>query len=392
MTYDGGVSKLKPPLYIDNASALESWVEHCSGATIIGVDTEADSLHSYKERCCLIQMTALGQDAIVDPLALDSLEPLRPIFENPDIIKIFHDAGYDLIGLSRDFGFEVRGIFDTMAAARLLGWKAFGLAAILREHFDFEADKRWQRSDWGRRPLLPDQIAYARYDTHFLLAMVEKLTAELKAADRWEWAQEDFKRIPETIKRLPNNKVAPEEAFWRIKGLNNFKPEVLGRVQALQMARDAQAERLNRPAFKIFGDKILIELAKEAPTTKRGVGPRPGLREGGVERFASTILKAIQDAKPYHGKAPKGAGRKRRYGRLFEPDARQRYEDLRSERIAIAENLKIEPDVLLSNATLEDLARDPLSDFSQVSEHPNVQGWRKEIVADRLFKILKKST
>ena len=116
--------------YVDSPELLEEWIDHLRGAQRIAVDTESDSFHHYQEKVCLIQMTANGRDAIIDPLKLEDIQCLAEVFADPDRIKIFHDVGYDLLCLKRDFGFEIRGLFDTMLASRLLGKKKFGLASI----------------------------------------------------------------------------------------------------------------------------------------------------------------------------------------------------------------------------------------------------------------------
>ena len=104
---------------------------------------------------------------------------MAPIFSNPKIEKIFHAAEYDLICLRRDFGFQFANLFDTMHAARVLGYPAVGLDNLLNEKFKFEMDKRHQKADWAARPLTPAQIHYARLDTHYLFDLRDVLEKEL---------------------------------------------------------------------------------------------------------------------------------------------------------------------------------------------------------------------
>jgi ribonuclease D len=382
------VDQLAPPLIIDTVEALEAWARRCEGSRIIAVDTESDSFHHYREKVCLVQMTVDDADAIIDPLATKTLEPLRDLFEDPSRIKVFHDAVYDLICLRRDFNLNLRGLFDTMVASRLLGKRNFGLAPILDEYFEFKADKRMQRSDWARRPLSDEQIQYARYDTHFLPRLVVKLQAELEAADRWLWAREEFTRLPDIAARItPRVAGADADGFWRIKGIRGLSPEVLGRVQALYIARERIAERLDRPAFKVFGDHVLVEIA-EKPPTNDGLRPRPGLRRAGVDRFGKEIASALATAKPVYGKAPQGAVKRRRSGRFLDPDARNRYEDLRTLRREIAEGIGLEPEVALGNAVLEELARRPRIDKAELDDHPELVGWRSEFFVEPIYKLL----
>lgn len=377
------------PLYIDTDVAFNAWIERTASAKVIAVDTESDSFHRYREKVCLIQMTALGQDVILDPLALSTLQPLAAMLADPTRIKIFHDACYDIICLLRDFGFRMQGLFDTMLASRLLGCRQFGLAAILKARFNFEADKRLQRSDWAQRPLSPEQLSYARYDTHFLPRLYEILTTELEACGRLGWAMEDFARLPETCGRLAGREpVTDDNAFWRAQGVRALNPAAKGRLQALYMVRERIAERLDRPPFKVFGDYVLLELAKQPPQSLDDLRPRPGLRRPGIGKFGPEIMAALAKAKPIVGGPPPGTGRRRRAGRLLDPDARDRYEALRDLRRDKAEGLGLEPEVALSNAVLEDLARKPPLSVDEVRDRPEVRGWREPVLAQAIYDLL----
>ncbi len=382
------MSKPAPPTYIETAEQLDEWLKYIDGKAVIAVDTESDSFHHYREKVCLLQMSATGRDAIIDPLAVD-IEPLRDLLASPEIVKIFHDAVYDLVCLKRDFEFEVSGIFDTMVASRLLGYQSFGLGPILQERFGFVANKKLQRSDWARRPLTADQIDYARFDTHFLEELRKALIDELEAAGRLPWADEEFARLPEIASRIkPRATGADPDGFWRVKGIRNLPPDVLGRIRALHMARESIAERLDRPPFKVFGDQILVELARNPPKKLSDLRPRRGLGKAGVDRWGKEIFEALRDATPVKGKPPKGAGRRRRHGRFLDPDARQRYQDLRDVRKEIAASLGIDPDVALGNAALEEFAKDPPETLSAVRHHPELDGWRAEHLAESIYGVL----
>ena len=379
---------LEPPEYIDTAAALESWVGELRGSQIIAVDTESDSFHHYQEKVCLIQMTANGRDVLIDPLAIGDLGVLAPVFSDPNRIKIFHDAGYDLVCLSRDFNFDFRGLFDTMLASRLLGVQRFGLAAVLKEHFDFEADKSQQRSDWARRPLSDKQIKYARYDTHFLPRLADALGQRLVDCDRLGWAKEDFERLPKIAASVASRSPANDpEGFWRIQGLKAQSPDVIGRVRALYLIRDKMARRIDRPPFKVFSNKLILELAQEPPKTLEELGPRPGLRRAGVDRFGPEILKALASAEPFTGKAPRSSKR-RRSGRFMDPIARGRYEALRELRKSVASDYSLDPEVMLSNACLEDLAQKPPESPKEVGEREDLAGWRTPIFSEPIYKCL----
>ncbi|MDP6584004.1 MAG: ribonuclease D, partial [Anaerolineales bacterium] len=163
----------------------------------IAVDTESNSLHAYKEKVCLIQFSTREEDFIVDPIAVGNLDILRSVFANQSIEKVFHAAEYDLIGLWRDFGWKVDGLFDTMVAARTLGWEKVGLAAILSKHYSVPINKKFQRADWAARPLNDDQLSYAQLDTHYLLKLRDYLEMNIRKHRQWPEVYEEFERISE---------------------------------------------------------------------------------------------------------------------------------------------------------------------------------------------------
>lgn len=373
--------------YIDTPEALEEWLEVLRGASVIAVDTESDSFHHYEERVCLIQMTAMGRDVIVDPLSIDDISGLGKFFEDPGIIKIFHDAGYDLICLYRDFGFRFAGLFDTMLASRLIGRKRFGLASLLQDYFEFTTDKSLQRSDWTRRPLSEKQQRYARYDTHFLHDLMHLLADELIKVGRYEWAVEEFARIPGLMRQLNRPAAHDPEGFWRLKGLGKLSDDDLGRVAALYKTRDSIARRLDRPPFKVMSNELLVKLAVENPKKLGQLKPRPGLRQAGIERFGKELIQALQSAKPITADR-KEERKRRRSGRFLDPTSRKRFEKLRAMRKEIAERMDLEPDVLLSNATLEDLALDPPHSAATLSSRDDIAGWREPVFVEPIMETL----
>lgn len=377
-----------PYQYIDTVQDLDAWVTKLKSAKVIAVDTESDSFHRYREKVCLIQMTALGQDVIIDPLAVGDLSALRPIMADQGCVKIFHDAGYDLICLMRDFQFAVTNIFDTMQASRILGMRQFGLAAILQQHYGFVADKRFQRSDWGKRPLSAEQLHYARYDTHYLPALKDTLSEALAAAGRMAWAQEEFDRLPATALRQAPRPQEPTEAFWRVTGARALTPAGKGRLQHLFAVREGIAKRLDKPVFKVLADDVLLNLAAAPPERDKPLSPRPGLPRHAISRFGMQLLDGLHDAPAVLTPPPKGTNKRRRGGRALEPPARERYEALRVVRREVADSLDIEPEVALGNACLEALAKDPPAKLADVLRHPDIAGWRAPLLGEALWKGL----
>lgn len=246
--------------WIDTTEGLLRAVESFAPQTL-AVDTEADSLHHYPEKVCLVQISAGGTDLLIDPLAGVDLSVLGDLFEDSRVRKVLHGADYDLRLLGRDFGLRLRGLFDTMLAARLVGERKFGLAALLAQRFGVELDKRLQRADWSRRPLPDEMLKYAAMDTQYLEPLADQLEQRLVELGRSAWAREEFARLEEV--RWDG---APDpEAFRRVKGSASLTPSQLAILRELHRFRESEARRRDRPPFRILHDELLLKLAREAP-------------------------------------------------------------------------------------------------------------------------------
>jgi ribonuclease D len=281
---------LPAPIWVDTSSALKRLAESLSRHDCIAVDTEANSLHAYRERVCLIQFSTPEADYLVDPLALDDLTYLAPIFADPHIEKIFHAAEYDVLGLHRDFDFVFANIFDTMLAARTLGYGAVGLGSLLTEKFGLDLDKQNQKADWGQRPLTKELVNYARLDTHYLVPLRELLEDELRSKERWELAHEDFTRC---CFINGNSNRDPQERWERVNGQKELDPRQQTILNELCIAREKMAKRLDRPVFKVMGDHILLEISKSLPETLEDLESM-GMTEKQIQRYGKTLLEAVQ--------------------------------------------------------------------------------------------------
>ena len=279
---------LPSPFWIATPSRLQQMAGELLRHSSIAVDTESNSLHAYREQVCLIQFSVPNADYLVDPLALDDLAPLAPIFSNPNIEKIFHAAEYDVVCLRRDFNFDIVHIFDTMQSARILGYQQVGLDALLKTKFDIKLNKRFQKADWATRPLSAELLNYARFDTHYLKALRDLIQNELEAAGRWDLAREEFIRLA----RLCGNGRAEIPGGWlRLAGKQKFTDRQLTILKELCDWRDIQASRMDRPAFKVVDDKRLLAITEAIPASLRDL--EPFLTAHQIHRFGAEILEAI---------------------------------------------------------------------------------------------------
>jgi ribonuclease D len=242
--------------FFDKAEQLSAWLPSIEAETRIAIDTEADSLHCYFEKLCLIQITATGRDVLIDPLAGFSLEPLFAALTGKELI--FHGADYDL-RLLRRVGFAgPTRIFDTMIAARLCGVTEFSLAALIESHFGLKLTKASQKANWAKRPLSGEMTDYAVKDTQYLHRLADIFTAQLQGLQRWEWFEQSCEkaiRVTEVLKEKDN----PDA--WRISGSGTLRGLSAAVLRELWRWRDDEARAADRPAFHVLHNEQLLYAA-----------------------------------------------------------------------------------------------------------------------------------
>ncbi|HET6409554.1 MAG TPA: HRDC domain-containing protein [Chthoniobacteraceae bacterium] len=327
---------------VDTAEGLSEVAAAAAGFDRIAVDTEADSLHCYFEKLCLIQVSVPGGDWLVDPLAGVPMEPLFDVLSNK--VLILHGADYDL-RLMRRIGFQPPArIFDTMIAARLSGVEEFSLAALLKRHFGLEIPKASQKANWARRPLSPAMLAYAINDTRHLHKLAEIYEGELRSLGRWEWFEQMCDRA---IRATENSKEKDTEAAWRISGSGNLRGRTAAMLRELWRWRDEEARAVDRPPFHILHNEQLLKAALELDAGRRVHFQH--LRGNRLRRFEEAVEKAR--AMP-ETEWPV-------YVRVSRPRPTKEEEDrmkvLRAKRDEIASRLKLDPSLVAPKATIEGL-------------------------------------
>ncbi len=365
---------LPQPIYVDTSNKLNALVEDLSREAIIAIDTESNSLHAYQEQVCLIQFSTPAQDYLLDPLAIPDLSSFSHIFENPEIEKIFHAAEYDLICLKRDFNFRFVNIFDTMIAARILGYKKVGLGNLLDQKFNVKVNKKFQKADWGKRPLTEEMLSYARLDTHYLIELRGMLKEELEKAQNWILATEDFK-IAATLTGINNRKQLP--TWERVGGRAKLNPRQATVLNEVCLTREHLAAKLNRPPFKIIGNKSLIKLAEIQPRTKRdmeieGFSPRQ------IGSFGKAFLAAVERGR--HAEIVKRTPSSRPSDAFM-----FRFEQLRNWRKEKAKKMNIESDVILPRFLMEAIAKQNPNDLEELAAIMEKSPWRLEKYGEEIL-------
>ena len=288
------VPELAPPTLVQDAPGLERLLADLERQREIAIDTEADSFFCYREKVCLVQVTAEDRDYLVDPLTGLDLTPLRRVLADPARTKVFHDGEYDVLILKRAFGFEFAGLFDTRVAASALGQANPGLASVLRAHFGLELDKTLQRSDWSARPLTERQVRYAQLDTHYLVALMHRQRAELEQLGRMPVVESECRRLEQLV---PAEAAFDPDDFVRVKGVRTLDKQGQQNLRELFALRDELARGADLPPFKVLSNQALVELAQRAPRTARELPGVPGLSLRLARRHSGEILAALERAR-----------------------------------------------------------------------------------------------
>ncbi|MGI6258479.1 MAG: ribonuclease D [Anaerolineaceae bacterium] len=275
---------------INSPQKLHQMVEDLKKQPFIAVDTESNSLHAYQEQVCLIQISTIKTDYLIDTIALTDLDELGEIFADSAIQKVFHAGDYDIATLKRDFGFEIRNVFDTMLAATALAEPAIGLAALLEKYFDLKLEKKYQRANWGKRPLDPEMLAYAQNDSHYLLELRDILAKQLEEVGRLEAVLEDSAALAKVTLPMKDH----EEDLWRVRGVQDLKPEALSLLREINHLREQIAMNRNVPPFKVFSDRLMIEVAQTQPHYLEELALLPSFSPAMMRRYGSQIMQTVE--------------------------------------------------------------------------------------------------
>jgi len=368
---------LPPPVWVNSKQLLQKLMDDLVTQSRVAVDTESNSLHAFREQVCLVQFSTTNADYLVDPLALRDLSLLAPIFSDPKIEKIFHAAEYDLICLRRDFHFTFANLFDTMQAARVLGYPAVGLDRLLGDKFKIQTDKRHQKANWAARPLTKEQIHYARLDTHYLFNLRDVLEQELISRGRLIFAQEDFARacIFEEHKPKVNG-----ESWERFSARKDLSLRELTILAYLCKWRDREAEKLNRPPYKVIMDDVFVLLAKNPPEQKVDLSA-VGLSEKQINLWGDGVLAAIR-----HGVTAPLVERKQVEAKN---DAfLRRLEKLKVWRKTLGQEMGVESDIILPKPYLSALAENPPKNVEELALVMKGTPSRVEKYGAQILKVL----
>ena len=369
--------------YVRERAAMERLIQRIGAAERVAVDTEADSLHNYFEKVCLVQLSFGGEHYLVDPLCgLDLNGLLEALADKP---LILHGGDYDLRMMRGSMGFRPRGeIFDTMIAAQLLGFEQIGLAALIERYFDIPIGKVGQKSDWSRRPLSEKQLRYAVNDTRFLERLADRMHGELDERGRVVWHRESCRAMVKSTGR--DDARDPEEA-WRIKGAGRLTRRQLAYLRELWRWRDQHARSANLPPFRVLGNQEALDLVRWAeshPGVRLQQGPKlprniVGAQLTTLEEAIARVAGMDETGWPEPRKRDQNVPRN---------DCIEEINSLRAECAQIARELEIAASTLAPRAALEAIARSRPRTVDEIRKTGGLLCWQAELVQGAVERCL----
>jgi ribonuclease D len=371
-------------IFIDTAGAFAEVSSRILAAPWVAIDTEADSLHHYAEKLCLIQFSIPDEDIVVDPLVPLPLAEFFAKIQEKDLL--FHAADGDIRLIKKTVPFSPKKMFDTMLAAQLLGYEKIGLQNLCERHCGIVLSKAEQKADWAQRPLTEKLIKYAANDTHYLRAIIDAMAEELEKLGRLEWHRQSCARLLETLENLKPQE-DDREAAWQIKGAKGLKGKEITILRELWFWRDEIARKKDRPSFKVLNSEYLLDLSRWAAANPgKDVGEwKEGPRNArGEHRETLNALLKRADGLP---QAMLEKPQKNNFRKRWTDKESAMLTELKTVRDKHASELKIHGSLIATNALLEALALEKPKDTAALKEK-GMMDWQIESAGKDLLNKL----
>jgi ribonuclease D len=373
-------------ILVNNKKSFKKMLSVLSQASSCVMDIEADSMHHYQESLSLIQISVGKYHWLLDPLCGLNLASLWKCKALKNIT--FHACDYDLRLLSLFHGFYPQSIYDTSIAAKLLGEKQTGLAALVQKYFGIKLDKKYQKYDWTKRPLPPEVCRYAMLDTVYLDAIKELQCKKLNDLGRMAWLEESCENLLKNSKRHKTEFLEHQKESWRLKGSNAFKPVELQLLRAAWNWRDKQAEKRDYASFKILNNYLMMDIVKAAARIKGKISEQnlPRLPRNMKGALLKTFLNELNEAAAapashFPGPLPRKAAPRT----AINDDLREKLRELRNEKAA---QLKIDSGLLAKQHQLNILADALQGNWEEKFEAAEFMKWQREIWAELVTKAV----
>jgi ribonuclease D len=351
----------------------------------LGVDTEADSLHHYFPKVCLIQVSTERHTFLIDPLAIASMDPLGLLLAGHHTKKIFHGADYDLRSLFRDFGMRVNNLFDTMVASQFAGEKEAALASVVKKRFGITLNKAYQRANWSLRPLSPDMLTYAALDSIHLIRLYKELKRELKFQGRLTWVEEECHALSVECAVINNAGAGP--LFKRFKGAGKLAPRDLAVLESILQFREKRAMEQDLPPFRVFSNRVVQDLVASKPADWAALEKVAPMKTDFMTRCGAGVLGAIERALrlprqrlPCFPKIPRPPRN---------PEKEARLKRLKAWRKEKSEELDMEPGLICNNILLEALAQKNPKKVGDLEGVGQMKRWQRSSLGPEIVRALR---
>ena len=360
-----------PEFYLDTEADLRAYIERLDAGEDhreCAIDTEADSMHSYETKMCLIQFAVPGELAIIDPLGIgmENLGVFNDYLKGRDVVWM-HGADYDMSMFRKSFNWVPAKVWDTQTAARLLGVQKYGLANLLEEEFGVAVSKQSQKADWSRRPLTDKMLAYAYNDVRYLLELGARYVDRLRQKGREQWFIDSCDAARTAVL---NRDEKDADDRWRITGFGKLERKGLAFLRALWIWRDGECRRLDRPAFKFLSNQEILRMAGNRQEDKALAPPRY-LRPAALRR----LLKAVDEAgKILPAEFP--LKRKKGGGKRLDIDEAEFFR-IKAVRDEAARELGIDSTLIATRTTLEKLSS---RSMPKAEKDLLLLAWQKELL------------
>lgn len=346
-------------------------VNDLAGAPAIYLDTEFVGEGRYYADLGAIQVATPDMAALIDPLAIQNLDPLLALLADESVEKVFHAAGQDLAIFYRLMGQAMRPVFDTQLAAALLGPdEQIAFVNLVERITGKRLRKEHSFTNWLQRPLAEGQIDYALDDVRYLIPIHEWQTARLEELGRTEWAREEFTRYERDEAFRPAD---PETLFLRIRNVDRLHGRALAILQELVAWREETARNENIPSGRIARDEVLVELARRPPADARHLRDIRGLTSQQAERFGRPMMQAVMEG--MHRKPPTLPPRSG-FPSALEPTVDFLFVCLRS--LAVAKS--VASGMVATRSDMSQLAM-----HGEKADIPLMRGWRRAAFGDDLL-------
>jgi len=368
--------------FIRTPAELEQFVSRISQEKIIAVDLEADSMFHFQEKVCLLQMAGNGENVVIDPLEVNDLSALAPIFKDKDVCKVFHGSDYDVRSLYRDFSIEINNLFDTQLASMFMGQRETSLGAVVCNRFGIELDKRYQKKDWSQRPLPDGMIEYAASDVYHLIPLARMLMDELEEKGRLDWVKEECDYLSE-VRPMENGS---DPLFLRFRGAGRLPRRNLATLEGLLQYRRKLAEKKDRPLFKVISNTALLKIATEMAQTPQAMEAARCLSAKQIRIYGKPLSAIVKKANALAEKDLPTYPRKRRPS--VSPMVPERIKIIKDWRDRLADGLGLDPALLFNKALMTAIAVKKPADLQGLRNVEGIRNWQVKAFGKEVLTVL----